>query len=248
MTFLFPDWPAPSCVRSLSTLRGGGASAAPYHGASPADGGLNLALHVGDDVRAVAQNRALLKERLPSAPLWLNQVHGTQVATDEVADGAPSADACVTRARGRVCVVLTADCLPVLFCDTAGSVVAAAHAGWRGLAGGILEETVSALRRAGAGELLAWLGPAIGPARFEVGEPVARVFAAKDSALQQAFRHTAGDKYLADIYLLARLILAKQGVVRVSACGRCTVSEPDCFYSYRRDGATGRMGSCIWLE
>jgi polyphenol oxidase len=256
---LTPDWPdAPANVGALCTLRGGGVSAAPYDDGAGA-GGLNLGSHVGDRAADVARNRALLDARVPGRPAWLSQVHGDVVldaAAVAAGDHPPEADASFASAPGVVCAILTADCLPVLFCDAGGAVVAAAHAGWRGLAGGVLARTVRAMRGAGAGEILAWLGPAIGPRQFEVGADVLRAFQANAAnpaelrAVNAAFNPLPGraDKYLADIYALARAALAKEGVERVAGGHLCTVSEPARFYSYRRDGVTGRQASLIWRK
>jgi YfiH family protein len=256
---LVPVWDAPANVAALSTTRRGGTSLAPYDDGSGSGAlGLNLGVHVGDSLEAVAANRALLRSQLPGEPGWLTQVHGSDVVdAREAAQAAASgdmlkADACVSTEPGIVCVIQTADCLPVLFCDRAGRVVGAAHAGWRGLANGVLENTVARMRDAGAGagEILAWLGPAIGPSRFEVGEDVFRAFVEHDGACASAFMPRAGapSKYLADIYALAKRRLAGAGVDRVWGGNRCTVAERDHFYSYRRDGVTGRMASLIWLK
>ena len=240
--WLQAEWPAPANVRTASTLRGGGVSATPFDS-------LNLGVHVGDAPDAVRSNRQRLRDvlHLPAEPTWLNQVHGTAVVEAVTSSTPPTADACIARSAGQVCAVMTADCLPVLFCSRAGDRVAAAHAGWRGLAGGVLESTVSSLGLPGS-ELLAWLGPAIGPDVFEVGDEVRIAFTARDAAAAQAFRpsHRAGH-WLADIYLLARQDLARQGVTAVYGGGLCTVSDEQRFFSYRRDGKTGRMASLIWL-
>ncbi|MFM9434474.1 polyphenol oxidase [Janthinobacterium sp. CG_23.3] len=257
--FLLPHWPdAPANIGALTTMRGGGVSPAPY-GDGRGGGGLNLGVHVGDQAELVQRNRYLLQGVLPASPAWLTQVHGSVVldAARVVADAAaPVADASFAAARGAVCAVLTADCLPVLFCDAGGKVVAAAHAGWRGLAGGVLERTVQAMRGAGAGDVLAWLGPAIGPGQFEVGADVLQAFrdgAADAAALERvdaAFAPLAArpGKYLADIYALARNVLRGVGVERVAGGDCCTASETARFYSYRRDGVTGRQASLIWRK
>lgn len=247
--FIVPDWPAPENVRAFSTMRSGGVSAYPYHGGTLSEGGLNVALHVGDDATCVRQNRALLRRYLPAEPFWLNQVHGSRVVEAGEAAGTPDADASFSVKRRQVCLIQTADCLPVLFCDREGRAVAAAHAGWRGLAGGVLEATLDRMRQAGAGEVMAWLGPAIGAACFEVGEDVRDAFVSRRAALDGCFhaRLQQPGKYLADIYALARHILAGQGVGMVSGGHFCTVSDAARFYSYRRDGVTGRMATCIWL-
>lgn len=234
-----PDWPAPAWVRACMTTRAGGVSPAPW-------ASFNLGDHVGDDPAHVAANRAQLRALLPAEPVWLTQVHGTRVA-ELGRDTDFRADACVARAGGQVCAVLTADCLPVLFCDRAGRVVAAAHAGWRGLAAGVLEATVSAMR-VPPGEILAWMGAAIGPQAFEVGDEVRAAFVAQHAAAASAFVSHAPGKWLADIYALARLRLGAVGVHAVHGGGRCTFGEADAFFSYRRDGVTGRMAALVWLE
>ena len=235
-----PDWPAPPRVRGLVTTRNGGVSTGPY-------ASMNLGLHVGDSVADVQRNRALLRRCLPSEPAWLEQVHGVAV-TDADRAGAPvCADASVARRPGAVCAVMTADCLPVLFCNDEGSVVAAAHAGWRGLAAGVLDAT---LARMGvpAATVMAWLGPAIGPAAFEVGDEVREAFVAADPATAIAFRPAAGaGKWMADLFLLARLRLVRLGVVRAYGGGICTYASRERFFSYRREGITGRFVSMVWL-
>ncbi|OWY40311.1 hypothetical protein CEK28_06215 [Xenophilus sp. AP218F] len=238
---LLADWPAPARVRTLIATRAGGVSQPPY-------ASLNLGLHVGDAPQDVAANRALLRERLPAEPAWLNQVHGVAVVdAASVGDAPPDADASFARAPGAVCAAMTADCLPVLLCDEDGSVVAAAHAGWRGLCDGVIEATVAAMG-AEPRRLLAWLGPAIGPDAFEVGPEVRAAFMARDPAAAAAFSPIDDGKYLADIYLLARQRLAAQGVERVYGGDFCTVIDRARFFSYRRDGVTGRMASLIWLQ
>lgn len=241
--FIVPDWPAPPGVRALATTRTGGVSALPWHS-------LNLGDHVGDDPRAVAANRALLQRQLPSEPVWLRQVHGTRcvdaAAASVVAKGI-EADASFTRQRGVVCAVLTADCLPVLLCDEAATVVAVAHAGWRGLAAGVIEATVGAMREPGA-RLIAWLGPAIGPQAFEVGGEVRETFVAHDPRAAQAFVAVPGGKWLCDIQRLARQRLDALGIRRIAGADSCTVRDSERFFSYRRDGVTGRMACLIWLQ
>lgn len=253
-----PDWPElPATVGALMTMRRGGVSPAPYDDGQ-GGGGLNLGTHVGDAPHRVAANRTALTAVLPEEPVWMSQVHGVAVANaDRIRPGdVPEADAAVARRPGAVCTVMTADCLPVLFCDSAGTIVGAAHAGWRGLAGGVLEQTVQTMRDDGAGEILAWLGVAIGPAKFEVGEEVLQAFVARatDAAMEQvirsAFRAFDGKpgKYLADIYKLARCLLNAIGVTRIAGGEYCTVSNSGRFYSYRRDGVTGRQASLIWVK
>lgn len=235
---LMPDWPAPVAVRAFMTTRQGGVSAAPFHG-------LNLATHVGDDPAAVLQNRALLRRHLPAEPLWLNQVHGVAVAETGRDRSGCDGDAAVSFVAGEVCAVMTADCLPVLFCDQAGTVVAAAHSGWRGLAAGVLEATVARMGVAPEA-ILAWLGAAIGPKVFEVGDEVRATFVSQQPEAAAAFVRQ-GERWLADIYALARLRLAAAGVGRVYGGGLCTYTDSAQFYSYRREAKTGRMASVVWL-
>ena len=236
-----PDWPAPLRVRCLSTTRWGGVSRGHY-------ASFNLADHVGDDPCAVAENRTKLAEEVGAELLWLRQVHGTRVI-DAAASmpGREEADASLVRHAGVACVVMTADCLPVLFCDREGRVVAAAHAGWRGLLAGVLEATVAAMK-VPAGDVMAWFGPAIGPASFEVGEEVREAFVAAFPDSATAFVAGKSGKWLADIYMLARQRLQRAGVTRIFGGTCCTVRDGDRFFSYRRDGQTGRMATAIWLE
>ena len=235
-----PDWPAPANVHAFTTTRNGGFS----HGAW---GSLNLGDRCGDDPDLVKQNRKLLRTLLPGEPCWLKQVHGKNViAWDEGRDLEPGADAIFSRQTGQVCAVLTADCLPVLFCNRAGTRVAACHAGWRGLAAGVLEAMVSVMGSAPA-ELMAWLGPAIGPQSYEVGNDVYNSFMKLNIDNVTAFRRH-NDRWLADLYELARLALARVGVEQVSGGQYCTYSETDKFFSYRRDGETGRIATAVWLE
>ena len=241
---IIPDWPAPANVGCFVTTRRGGVGAGVF-------ASLNLGDHVGDDPVAVAANRDILRGQIEGKqPVWLKQVHGTQVVNAaEFVDAAhpPEADAAFSRRPEAACVVLTADCLPVLFCDDAGTVVAAAHAGWRGLLDGVLEATVAALGVPGA-RLMAWFGPAIGPPAFEVGDEVRAAFVAVSPGAATAFRATGQGKWLADIYELARQRLAGRGVTRVFGGEFCTVTDKERFFSYRRDGQTGRMASLIWLR
>lgn len=240
-TVIVPDWPAPANVRALVTTRAGGVSLAPY-------GSFNLATHVGDAVEAVAENRARLRRILPAEPRWLEQVHGVTVADADRPAVVPRADAAVAREVGVVCAVLTADCLPVLFCDDTGSVVGAAHAGWRGLAAGVLEATVARMGVSPA-SLLAWLGPAIGPAAFEVGGEVREAFLRIDPGADVAFVSAAAPgKWMADLFGLARRRLMRAGVARVYGGGLCTYADATSFYSYRRDGVTGRFASLVWCD
>lgn len=239
---IFPDWPAPPNVRSLVTTRIGGASSGAY-------ASLNLGDHVGDDPVAVAENRARIVARIRARPVWLSQVHGTTVvdAAACLESETPEADAAFARSAGVACAVMTADCLPVLLCDHPGRVVGAAHAGWRGLLGGVLESTIAAMNVPGE-QLLAYLGPAIGPQAFEVGDEVRSAFVAASANASAAFRPVRDGKWLADIYLLARQRLAGMGITRVYGGTCCTVADNERFFSYRRDGQTGRMASLIWLD
>lgn len=239
-SFISPDWPAPANVRALLSTRNGGISQAPY-------ASLNFGDHVGDDPLHVLQNRALLRQLLPAEPCWLKQVHGTRVADAAATAGVIEADASVAQRTGTVCAIMTADCLPLLLCDRSGSVVAAAHAGWRGLLDGVLENTVAAMHRPG-GEILAYLGPAIGPDAFEVGDEVRSAFIDRDPVAAAAFKPAGrAGKWLADLYLLARQRLAGVGVTAVYGGSECTYSDAGRFFSYRRDAVTGRMASLIWL-
>lgn len=237
-----PDWPAPQCIHAFTTTRLGGVSQAPFDS-------FNLAQHVGDDPRSVAANRDLLRGELvlPSEPVWLNQVHGDRLVDAACVD--PSrpidADGAFCGQPGVVCTVMTADCLPVLLARSDGSGIAAVHAGWRGLAAGIVQRAVETLP--GAGPVLAWLGPAIGPACFEVGLEVKQAFAHLGRSHELAFRRHHHDKYHADIYALARMALLQCGVTRLFGGRWCTHRQSELFYSYRRSGETGRMASLIWM-
>lgn len=235
-------WPLAGKVGTLITSRDGGVSPPPY-------ASLNLGDHVGDAAANVAANRARVRERLPAEPAWLQQVHGiTVVDAASVTPGQPpQADASFSRTPGAVCCIMTADCLPVLLADRAGTVVGAAHAGWRGLLNGVIEATVSAMNEPAA-NLVAWLGPAIGPDAFEVGAEVRDAFLAHDVHAVQAFDPIGDDKYLADIYLLARQRLAAIGITEVHGGDECTVIDRERYFSYRRDGVTGRMASLIWIK
>jgi YfiH family protein len=239
-------------VRALATTRQGGVSRAPWHS-------FNLGDHVGDDPQSVAANRALLRRELPADPVWLTQVHGTRCVDAAAVAPGVEADASFTRQRGVVCAVLTADCLPVLFCDESASVVGIAHAGWRGLAAGVIEATVAAMGEPGE-RLMAWLGPAIGPQAFEVGGEVRDQFIAHDAQAASAFKPAANGKWLCNIHELARQRLRALGIDgprrdvpvtqsrRTASADSCTLRDAESFFSYRRDGVTGRMASLIWLE
>jgi hypothetical protein len=239
MKYIYPDWPAPAQVQALSTLRAEGVSTGVYRG-------LNLGTHVGDSPIDVAQNRYLLREDLPSEPKWLAQAHGTTVAYADNLHELVTADAAIANKGNTVCTVMTADCLPVLFCAQDGSVVGAAHAGWRGLLAGVLEETVAAMA-CPAADIMAWMGPAIGATAFEVGGEVRAAFVADMPSAASAFRGVGSNKWMADIYALARLRLKQIGVTQVYGGDFCTYSDAERFYSYRRDGVTGRMASLIWI-
>ncbi|MCB1921303.1 MAG: peptidoglycan editing factor PgeF [Candidatus Competibacteraceae bacterium] len=241
-SLIIPDWPAPVQVRAVSTTRWGGVSQPPCDS-------LNLAGHVGDDPLDIAENRRRLARalNLVHEPAWLEQVHGTTVVKAETVSAPVIADAAWTRELNRPCVVMTADCLPVLLCDRAGTVVAAIHAGWRGLAAGVIDATVVCMKRPPI-ELLAWLGPAIGPDAFEVGEEVRATFLELDAGNAACFRPSPAGRWLADLYELARQQLRGLGVSAIYGGEFCTFSEPERFFSYRREPRTGRMASLIWLE
>lgn len=233
-----PDWPAPPNVRALITTRSGGVSAGPY-------ASLNLGEHVGDDPASVARNRVLLARHLPAEPRWLEQVHGTRIVRADALEGGAQADGAVTFRPNVVCAVLTADCLPVLLCDTAGTAIGIVHAGWRGLLSGVIETAVAQLGQTAG--LLAYLGPAIGPLAFEVGDEVREAFVGRSPAAAPAFAPHGAGKWLADLYALARQRLAGAGVTHVFSGGFCTFREAERFFSYRRERVTGRMASLIWL-
>ncbi|TVO55349.1 peptidoglycan editing factor PgeF [Denitromonas halophila] len=238
---LIPAWPAPPRVKALMTTRAGGVSAGCFSS-------LNLGDHVGDDPLAVAENRRVIARELPSNPIWLNQVHGAQCVTADQVMSGTTADASTTRVPEVVCSVMTADCLPVLFCDLSGTVVAAAHAGWRGLRSGVLEATVAGMD-APASEIIAWMGAAIGPDAFEVGDEVRHAFVGDDAGATAAFKPASAEgKWLADLYALARRRLAACGLRQVYGGNLCTMADPQRFFSYRREGQTGRMAAMIWLS
>ena len=249
---IVPSWSAPSNVHALMTTRRGGVSAGRYGAAS--DGGLNLGTGSGDVRETVLANRARLRAHLPSEPAWLRQMHGVGVVDAAIVDAHGGdaeleADASFTDARGVVCAILVADCMPVLFCNREGTRVAAAHAGWRGLAAGVLEATLDASGLAPR-DTIAWIGPAIGPTRFEVGADVRDAFLVKHTACGAgaAFKPHGHGKWHADLPALARMRLNAHGVVDVFESGLCTASDAARFYSYRRDGATGRMAALIWID
>jgi len=238
--WIVPDWPAPQRVRALVTTRAGGVSRGPY-------ASFNLGVHVGDDAAAVERNRERLRSSLPAEPAWLQQVHGTEVVDAASAPAFARADAAVARARHVVCAVLTADCVPVLLADRDGKAVAAAHAGWRGLVTGVIEAAVARMSVPRA-NVIAWLGPAIGPRAYEVGPEVREAFVRRDAAAGAAFAPHRGDRLLADLFLLARQRLAAAGVPAVYGGGHCTYTEAARFYSYRREPTTGRFASLVWID
>lgn len=243
--WIVPDWPAPANVKALITTRTGGVS-------TGSRATLNLGYKAGDDPAAVAQNRARVESLLPQPPRWLAQMHGTRVVDADTVTGTPEADASIARNAGTVCTIMIADCLPVLFTNRSGTRVAAAHAGWRGLSGGVIANTVQALMDAGdqPADLLAYIGPGIGPAAFEVGADVHQAFTARDAQAAAAFVAHAPGKWLADLFTLARYALRDAGLAptQIFGGGLCTYSDPQRFYSYRRDKTTGRMAAFIWRQ
>jgi YfiH family protein len=245
--WIIPDWPAPGNVKALFTTRNGGVSS----GINGIYASLNVGAHVNDDLTDVASNRALLRQYLPSEPRWLKQVHGTlPIWIDDATTAVPEGDAALSRTPGIVCAVMVADCLPVFLCDVSGTVAAIVHAGWRGLAGGIIERSIAAMQ-VERSDMMAWLGPAIGPGHFEVGTDVYEAFIQHDIQAAKAFAPKDNQrerKWLADIFLLARQRLMNSGITKVYGGGICTYSDPARFFSYRRDGETGRMVALIWLE
>lgn len=256
LDFIIPNWPAPKNVHALQTNRYKGHSHAPYDS-------LNFGLHVKDNPIHVAQNRQLLSQFLPSEPVWLNQTHSIKVvdaaetncaADSGYADCVPSADASFTNRKNVVCVTMTADCLPVLLCDEAGTVVSAVHAGWRGLCDGVLEASIHAVCRAAnieSNQLMAWFGPAIGPNAFKVGAEVRAQFIGKYAQAELAFKkhdeNQEQDRWLCDIYQIATQRLNNLGVTQIYGGNLCTYTDKESFFSYRRDGDTGRMATLVWL-
>ena len=240
--WLIPDWPAPNNVHAVTTTRKGGVSCAPFDS-------MNLGDHVDDDPIAVQQNRKILEESLglSKSPIWLKQIHSNFVSNLDDETPLIDADASVTTIKGQSCVVMTADCLPVLFCNKAGTVVAASHAGWRGLHAGILEKTIESMHDLPE-NIMAWLGPAIGVTAFEVGSEVRQAFIDMQAQAEQAFTKKDNGKWLADIYLLAKQRLNAAGVTDVYGGGECTYSNNQRYYSYRKEAKTGRLASLIWME
>ncbi len=239
--WIIPDWPAPENVRAITTTRNGGFSHAPYDS-------MNISTYVGDDPNAVQKNREYLQSTLntPSKLHWLEQVHGTLAVNAAHITETVKADACYSNEKNIVCTIQTADCLPVLLCDKAGTMIAAIHAGWRGLADGIIEETINTMNCPGH-ELIAWLGPAIGPKAFESGDDVRNAFIAHDEQAKTAFTQQPNGLWLADIYQLARQRLTTQNVTACYGGNFCTYHDKKRFYSFRRDQTTGRMATLIWL-
>ena len=242
--WLDADWPAPPGVRALTTLRHGlGGSKAPFDA-------LNLGLRCGDDTATVIENRHQLASALvlPSAPRWLHQVHGVDVAIEPGVDE-PEADAAVTSTPGTVLAILTADCLPVIFAASDGSEIAAAHAGWRGLAGGMLEATLAAMRTP-AEDIVAWLGPCAGPQVYEIGQEVFDAFVSRNARAASAFMATRPGHWRVDLHALARQRLADAGIGpnNIHGGGLCTISDPSRFFSHRRDQRSGRMATLVWRE
>lgn len=241
--YIFPNWPAPKNVKAASTTRTEGHSTAPYDS-------FNLGFGTEDNPENVKKNRQQLRDelQLPSEPIWLHQIHSNHVIQASKNLNRPEADATYTTEPKLVCVVMTADCMPVLICNHQGTKVAAVHAGWRGLAAGIIEATLKAMKISSE-DALVWLGPAIGSHAFEVGEDVVQQFLQIDFKAQLAFQPKDNKKWLGDLYLLAKQRLAKQGIAQVYGEGFCTFTDQQRFFSHRRDkGITGRMATLIWLE
>lgn len=236
-----PAWSSPSRVRALCTTRHGGYSDAPYDS-------LNLAAHVGDDSNHVLANRELLQKTLslPAEPNWLEQTHSTRVVILEE-NASRIADAAITRQTNNLAVVMTADCLPVLLCNRAGSEVAAIHAGWRGLADGVIETTLRQMQSP-ADELMAWIGPGISQQCFEVGDEVWDIFVAQGEHNQRYFKANRPGHWLCDLHGLATAILSRYGITEIARASACSYSDESCFFSYRRNASTGRMASLIWIE
>jgi polyphenol oxidase len=237
---LIPDWPAPGNIHAATTLRSGGVSTGLY-------ASMNPALHVGDQKDLVLQNRQMLKEllHLPSEPVWLNQIHSNFVIDAAKTESLPEGDASYSSKPGIVCTVMTADCLPLLVCDSSGTYIAAIHAGWRGLLTGIITNTIKNLPKS---DLMVWLGPAIGRQSFEIGSEVRDVFMDKSQEFATAFTQAGNEKWLADIYLLARIELIQLGIENIFGGNFCTVTDQTRFFSYRRDQDTGRMATLIWRD
>lgn len=245
ISIIKPNWPAPINIRAFTTTRIGGVSHPPYDH-------LNLAMHVGDQIEHVLENRKLLRQRfhLPSEPIWLNQIHSTDVFFANQSNSFnpdPNADACIATAPNQICAVMTADCLPILICSQTGNSVAAIHAGWKGLLSGIIENTITQMPDIPS-NLMAWLGPGIRQKNFQIGSEVRDLFIAKDPVYQDAFLFQYEDKWLADLYLIAKKQLQKLGITHIYDCDLCTFDDKEQFFSYRRDKTTGRIATLIWME
>jgi YfiH family protein len=240
MNWIKPDWPVASNIHAVATLRSGGVSQGTFNS-------LNLGLHVNDEPENVYKNRRIISRMLdlPSEPVWMEQVHGIDVIKADQSKQIEKADASYTDQENTVCAVLTADCLSILLATTDGSKIAAIHAGWRGLLSGVVANTVNTM---GTINLIAWLGPAIGADCFEVGQEIKDSFIKKSEKFTQVFTKTNEKKYLVDIYKLAKIELASVGIKQVYGGGFCTVTDKERFYSYRRDGETGRMATLIWRD
>lgn len=240
--YITPDWPAPPSIKALTTTRHGGMSHSPFHT-------FNLADHVGDEPDRVATNRHLLHKKfsLPTQPIWLNQTHSTHIIDAATVTGIPTADASYSNKPNVVCAVLSGDCLPLLICDKAATVVSAIHAGWKGLANGVIENTINTLP-VKPSDLLVWLGPAIGDQVYEVGWNVVSAFTQHDPAAIDVFVPLDSTHWLANLYALARMRLSRLGVTQIYGGNHCTYTEKNLFYSFRREGITGRMATLIWRE
>lgn len=242
-TFLKPNWPAPASIKAYSTCRTGGVSEGPY-------ASFNLGLSAGDEHAHVMENRQRLAEMLalPDTPIWIKQIHSNIAVPATPENRFTEADASYTREKNRVCIVMTADCMPILLCNQQGTEVAAIHAGWRGMSSGIIEATIKGLHSPRS-DLLAWLGPAIGPQHFEVGDEVRAAFIAADASAEIAFEATRPGHWLANLYVLAKQRLQRAGISSIHGTEHCTYAHPDVFFSHRRDqGKTGRMASLIWID
>ncbi len=236
---IFPSWPAPRSIHAIQTTRNGGVSDGPY-------ASLNLAGHVGDATKSIRMNREMLRSFLPSDPVWLKQTHSSICINAFEAGINVEADASFTNSMNVVCVVMTADCLPVLLCSRLGNEVAAIHAGWKGLLNGVIESTINQMQT-NPSNLLAWLGPAIGPQSFEVGNDVRDAYIELDSGAKAAFVEFSENKWLADLYKLATIRLRAKGISQIYGGEYCTFKDKEHFFSYRREGNTGRMASLIWI-
>lgn len=239
--FIQPHWPAPPWIKAYTTLRNGGVSTAPYND-------FNLAIDIGDNTKDVEKNRVILQQtlKLPAEPIWIQQIHSNIVAQAIKENKNKQADATFSKEAEQICIITTADCLPILLCDRQGTLVAAIHAGWRGLHKRIIEQTIMAIQIQPE-EILVWLGPAISQKYFEVGEEVRNAFVEVDADADSAFIRSASGRWMGDLYALARLQLKKLGVYAIYGGDHCTFDEKDKFYSYRRDAQkTGRMASLIW--